>query len=79
MRVFDVALDGLTRAQAVLEGVAGKLARLPLAPEHGAPEDYVDLSAELVALIEARNLFQINARVFRTAAEIERDLLDVLG
>jgi flagellar basal body rod protein FlgG len=33
----------------------------------------------MVALIEARNLFQINARVIRTADEMSRSLLDVLA
>jgi flagellar hook protein FlgE len=77
MLVFDVALEGLNRAETVLEGAAGRLARLPLVLE--APEDVVNLSAEMVALIEARNLFQINARVIRTADEMSRSLLDVLA
>ena len=79
MLVFDVALEGLNRAETVLEGAAARLARLPLALETAAPEDVVNLSAEMVALIEARNLFQINARVIRTADEMSRSLLDVLA
>jgi len=79
MLVFDVALEGLNQAETVLEGAAGKLARLPLVLEAAAPEDVVNLSAEMVALIEARNLFQINARVIRTADELSRSLLDVLA
>jgi len=39
----------------------------------------LDLSSEMVALQEARNLFQINTRVLRTADEMSRSLLDVLG
>jgi len=79
MTVFEIALEGLNRAEAVLEGTAGRLARLPLALEDPLLEDTVNLSAEMVALLEARNHFQINARVLRTAADMERHLLDVLG
>ncbi|MBM3745623.1 MAG: hypothetical protein FJW34_07485 [Acidobacteria bacterium] len=79
MRVVDAALDGLTQAQAMLEGTAYRLARLPLALEQPAPQDCVDLSAEMVNLLEARNLFQINTRVLRTAFEMDEHLLDVLG
>ncbi len=79
MKVFEIALQGLDQAEAVLEGAAGRLARLPLALEDASPEDSVNLSAEMVALLEARARFQINARVLRTAAEMERHLLDVLG
>jgi len=79
MRVFDVALEGLNQAEAVLERTAARLARLPLTLEQPAPQDCVDLSAEMVALLEARNLFQVNTRVLRTADEMSRGLLDVLG
>jgi hypothetical protein len=79
MRVVDTALDGLNQAQAILEGTASRLARLPTALGQPAPQDCVDLSAEMVALIEARSLFQTNTRVLRTAFEMDEHLLDLLG
>ena len=79
MQVINAALEGLDRAEALLEGAAGRLARLPLALEQPAPRDCVDLSAEMVALLEARNLFRINTRVIRAAFEMQDHLLDVLG
>ena len=42
-------------------------------------QDSVDLSAEAVALLEARNAFALNARVARAAGEMERDALDILA
>jgi len=79
VRVVDAALDGLSQAQVMLEGTASRLARLPIALEQRAPQDGVDLSAEMAALLEARNLFHINTRVLRTAFEMDEHLLDVLG
>lgn len=79
MKTVDVALCGLGRAEALLERTAGRLARLPGASEQTAPQDVVDLSAEMVALLEAGNRFQINTRVLKTAFQMEQRLLDVLG
>jgi flagellar hook protein FlgE len=78
MTVFDVALGGLHQAEAKLETAASRLARLPVSLESANPEDVVDLSAEMVALLEARNDFQINTRVIHTADELARHLLDLL-
>lgn len=79
MRAVDTALNGLDQAEALLERTADRLARLPLAGAQGAPQDAVDLSAEMVSLLEARNHFQVSTRVLKTAFEMEEHLLDVLG
>jgi flagellar hook protein FlgE len=73
MNVQMVALDGLSRAAAQLEATAARIAR------SADPADSVDLSAEMIALIEARNAFAINARVLRTANEMESHLVDLLA
>jgi len=78
MTVFDVALGGLHQAEAKLETAASRLARLPVSLELAKPEDVVDLSAEMVALLEARNSYQINSRVIGSADELARDLLELL-
>lgn len=78
MILFQVALGGLHQAEAKLERAASHLARLPVSLESANPEDVVDLSEEMVALLEARNDFQINTRVIRTADELARHLLDLL-
>ena len=42
-------------------------------------QDSVELSAEAVALLEARNAFALNARVARAGSEMEKKALDILG
>ena len=42
-------------------------------------EDQVDLSAEVIALLEARNQFSVSLRVLETVDRMEEDLLDVFG
>jgi flagellar hook protein FlgE len=39
----------------------------------------VDLSAEVVALLEAKNAHAINAKVAETATQLDQRLLDILG
>ena len=60
-------------------GVAERLARLPLSGDDAAPEDVVDLSAEVVALLEAKNAHALNAKVAETATQLDQHLLDILG
>lgn len=78
MDITSAALQGLSRAEDKLEDIARKVAKLP-ATDATLPVDQVDLSAEIVALIQARNEHAVNAKVLETAQEIEKHLLDVLG
>jgi flagellar hook protein FlgE len=39
----------------------------------------VDLSTEMVSMLSARNQFLLNARVIRTAEDMQKSLLDVLA
>jgi hypothetical protein len=79
LKAVDVAWHGFGQVEARLERTASRLARLPLALEQPVGQDAVELSAEMVSLLEARHLFQVNARVLKTAFEMEARLLDVLG
>ena len=71
---FSAPLAGLQRAEASLNRTA---ARLATGSFSGA--DSVDLSVEMVALIEARLAHQANANVLRAEAETSRVLLDLLA
>jgi flagellar hook protein FlgE len=73
MGIFGVALGGMAGAEARLETTAKRLAGV------ADPADTVDLSAEMVALMESRNTFAANANVLKTADEMERKALDVLA
>ena len=77
MNVTSTAIEGLNRAEEKLQSVASKLARV--SDTNSAPEDTVDLSAEMIALIEARNEHAVNVKVLETANDIERHMLDVLA
>jgi flagellar hook protein FlgE len=75
MAGISSAIGGLERAQASLEQVAGRLAKSSSA----APEDTVDLSAEMVKLLHARNAFQSNARVIETEDKMQTSVVNLLG
>jgi flagellar hook protein FlgE len=73
MNITSVALTGMDMATTKLQSAANRIA--------GAadPQDSVDLSAEMVALLEARNEFAVNARVVHTADQMQANLLDILA
>ncbi len=73
MQISAIALSGMHAAETRLEHAANRIARV------SQPEDQVDLSAEMVALIEARNNFAANANVMKTADEVERSLLELVS
>ncbi len=78
MNISSIALGGYQLAGKQLESVAGKIARLPLVAA-ASGEDSVDLSAAVVGLMTAQRAAEANLVVLRTAAELSRHTLDVLG
>jgi flagellar basal body rod protein FlgC len=70
-------LSGMTRAESRLEVTASRIARAPLTA--ASPEDTVDLSAEMIALLASRNDFEANVKVAQRFDEVNRSLLDILG
>ena len=78
MSVIPTAAEGIRQAEERVQRVAERLARLPLQGDE-TPQDVVDLSAEMVALLEARNKAAINSKVAQTGQELDQHLLDMLG
>ncbi len=81
MDVMSVALAGLNAANAQFEQAAVGVIRAatpPSSPDMPAG-DVVDLSAAIVSLLEARTFMETNVRVFQTADEMSRSVLDVMG
>jgi flagellar basal body rod protein FlgG len=71
---FQAPLQGLSQASASLDRAATRIASI------GTPQgDSVDLSAEMVALIQAKNNFAANAKVTQTLDEVTKSLLDLIG
>lgn len=68
----------MRRAEERIQRVAERLSRLPLSSDE-VPQDVVDLSAEVVALLDAKNSHAVNAKVAETACELDQKLLDILG
>jgi len=69
-------LDGMARAEAQLDQAASHIAALPAAAQ-GA--DAVDLSQEMVTLLQARNSFEANVKTLEVMDETVRTTLDLVG
>jgi len=78
MADFSIPLAGMQRAEDLLDQATQHLAALPLSASDG-PVDTVDLSAEIVALLQARNLMAINVKAAQAAEEMASHTLDILG
>lgn len=64
----------MDRASASLDRAASRIATI------GQPSgDTVDLSTEMVALIQARNEFGANVKAAQTADELTQSLLNIVG
>jgi flagellar basal body rod protein FlgG len=71
------ALEGMSRAEAQLNKAASDIARAPVVSPTGG--DIVDLSASMVALLQSRNSFEANTKVFKVADEMQKSLLNAIG
>ena len=77
MDVTGIALGGMQTAQGMLEKTADRLANVGAITAEGTG-DTVDLSAEMVSLMTARQQFEANAAAFRTADEMQKNLVNML-
>ena len=78
MSILNTSLDGLRSAEAKLEKASARLAQLPVSLT-GEPQDVVDISAEAVAMLVAKNSFEANLKALETAQELAESSLNVLG
>ena len=77
MDVSSIALQGLQQANAQLEAAAVKIASAGGGSSETPTLDVVDLSAEMLALISARTLFDVNLATLKTADQMQKSLLDI--
>jgi len=70
---FSTPLAGMERASSNVDKIAAKVGGL------GFPGDTVDLSSEMVDLLQSKNDFEANANVLRTEDQMTKNVLDVLG
>lgn len=71
------ALDGLNRAEAKLEKTTERLARV--ADPASSPVDEVNLTDEVVNLLQAKNSYEANLKSLETANEMQKHLIDVFA
>jgi len=70
---FSAPLAGLDRA-------SGQLDRVAVAVSQAVdPQDSVDLSAEAVAMIQARNNFEINVKMLKVEDQIAKSTIELFG
>jgi flagellar hook protein FlgE len=72
---LSLALEGLTRSEALFSQAARTIARAPLSADS---TDTVDLSAAAVALLTARNNFEATTKFIKTSDEMEQSLINTL-
>lgn len=70
---FSTPLAGLERATTSLNQTASKIANL------STPGDTVDLSTEVVSLLQSKNDFESNTKVLQTENEMTKSLLNMIG
>jgi len=77
------ALEGMSRAEEQLNQTASNIALStttdPATPVPRVASDTVDLSASMVSLMQSRNSFDANSKVFKVADEMQKSLLNVVG
>ena len=86
MEVQSIGLAGLEKAQEKLAAVAKRLSAGAAAPSgggspasHSVTRDSVDLSAEMVALLEVKVATQANLKLVESANELASQTIDILG
>ncbi len=74
MDLMSIALGGMQQAQGSFERAAGRIAKAA-----DPSPDALDLSSEMVALLQARNQFHSNARVIQIGDDMQKTLLNLFG
>jgi flagellar hook protein FlgE len=71
------SLSGMQSAQAQVDRSASRIASLPAAAQQ--PSDSVDLSTEMVALLQGRNDFAANAKAFEIQDQTTQNVLNLVA
>ncbi len=71
-------LEGMQQAADRFQVSAERIARMPSVAS-SPPEDVLDLSSEMVALMESRNQFAANVKAVKVSDQMTREGLDLLG
>lgn len=73
------SVQGMQSSLAQFNQVAANIAQGPSSGTGAQQEDTVDLSAQAVALIQAKNSFEANTKAFKTGDEMTQYLFNAIG
>lgn len=79
MDLAAIAVQRIDVAQAQLEAAAMGIASAATLPPDAAASDTVDLSAEVVALLSAKNQLSVNLSTLKIADETQKSAVDLLA
>ncbi|MGA3028065.1 MAG: flagellar basal body rod C-terminal domain-containing protein [Bryobacteraceae bacterium] len=82
MNAIQSALEGMNNAATQLDATASRIANLPSAtsPASGnPPQDTVNLSTNMVSLLESSINFAASAKVVHVADQMQQSTLSMLG
>ncbi len=79
MDLSAIALQGLEQADAQLEKAASRIASAAALSPDGSNVDTVDLSAEMVALLSAKNQFSVEVATLKVAGEVQKNEVNLIA
>lgn len=74
MEISRIALSAMQNAQNRFDSAASKIARAP-----ASPQDSVDLSAQAVQTISAKNQYATGVKIVHVGDEMQQSLLNLLA
>jgi flagellar hook protein FlgE len=74
---FTAAANGIQNSLAQFNQAADNVVRAALPAQN--VHDSVDLSTAAVSLLQAKNSFDANTKVFKTVDELDKTLLNAIG
>ena len=78
MSALAVPLEGIRRAESQIDSSARKIAR-SFTPPSSSGGDTVDLSTEIVALMQNKRVAEANMKALQSIDEVQKRLIDILG
>ncbi|MGB9198416.1 MAG: flagellar basal body rod C-terminal domain-containing protein [Terriglobales bacterium] len=79
MDISSIALQGVEQASAQVDAAASQIASAGSFSGSPAPVDTVSLSEEMVAMMSAKTALSANVDVFKTAEQIQQNVLNVMA
>lgn len=79
MNLSAIALQGLEQANVQLEKAAIRIATAATPSSDGSNVDTVDLSAEMVAMLSAKNQFLAEIATLKVADEVQKNVVNLIA